>query len=163
MADKTFTEAEHIAILSSRVEQETAKLAGDLEAAQADKAKVESEAAAQLEVKDAEIAALKAELEGLKAELAGIKEEQAAAELAAKRVEAAKKANPNLDASYFTPERAARYGKLSEDAFEIVLESLGNRVETSPEDSAREIAAAGAQVGGGGGAKPTPRAFLGGI
>jgi hypothetical protein len=141
---RTFTEAEHVALLTDAVTRETAKLTTEKADAIAAKAAaeqsndvLESEKAAAITSRDAaiaELATFKADIDQ-KAEIAARVDE---------RVAAVKAANETLAESFFTPERAARWASMDDVTFAAFVADIG---ATKPETA---------------GKKPETAAFTGG-
>jgi len=140
-----FTEDQHVALLASAVERETASITAEkseLEAQVAslttEKASLETEKAelaARVDVIEAEKAAetAKAEaaekaLEDFKAELA---EKAAVEQRKADRV-AAVRAVASLDDEYFTDERAQRWAEMAEEAFTALVTDLEAAAKVNP-------------------------------
>jgi chromosome segregation ATPase len=137
LSDKTFTEAEHYALLTDSVKRETA----ELESANKElSAKVE-ELSGKVDVLEAEKSALtterdeaKAEFESFKSDLQAKEEAQARKE---ERMAAMKAAAEHLPEDYFTDERALRWAEMSEEAFEVAVADL---IATKPAEVASEDA-----------------------
>lgn len=124
MEDRTYTEAEHIALMAAEVTRETATLSDVKTGLET----TVSEKAAQVEVLEAEKAQLVADVAKVQADFDAYKAEiERAAEIAAlkeSRVEAVKTANDQLPEAYFTSERAQTWAEMTEDAFAVVLDGL---------------------------------------
>jgi len=123
-ADRTYTEAEHLALMADAVKRETASLT---DAKDSTETKV-SELTAKVDVLEAE----KASLETAKAEIQKAFDDHKAEVERAREVEAAKKdrlekvkaANANLTDSYFTDERIQRWAEMNEVAFAAFIEDI---------------------------------------
>lgn len=127
IAERTFTEAEHDAIVASRVAQETAALTEANEAL-----------TGRVETLTSEKAAAEEKLELMEA--AKEKAEQDLADTVAKAEEAARrevlkveraeqvKAAANVPATFITPEKAARWAALPEEEFASYLTDLTDAV-----------------------------------
>lgn len=122
--DRTFTEAEHLALMADAVTRETASLTDAKDAAEA---KV-TELSSKVDVLEAEKAALetaKAEVEKAfedhKAEVERAREIESAKN---DRLEKVKAANAGLPDSYFTAERVQRWAEMAEEAFAAFLEDI---------------------------------------
>lgn len=148
--DRTYTSAEHLALMADAVTRETASLT---EVKDGLETKV-SELAARVDVLEAEKASLetaKADSEkalaDFKAEVERAREVEAAKN---DRLEKVKAANGNLPDSYFTPERIQRWAEMAEEAFVAFIEDItplagqpaketaafsGGETPTSPEAS----------------------------
>ncbi len=122
--DRTYTEAEHEALMAHAVQHENASLAS---------AKVELETkVTELTGKVAALEAEKATLEVDKstAEKAladyTVKVERAAQveALKSERARAIKDANPALPETHFTPERILAWAEMPNDTFDVVVESI---------------------------------------
>ena len=120
---RTFSEAEHIALLTDRVQRETATLTATIATLTTEKA----ELLAKLDVADAEKAAAITERDTAAAEVATIKAETARATEVAARVEArsakVRELTPNLT-DYVTPERASRWAEMDDATFEAFVGDL---------------------------------------
>lgn len=144
--DKVFTEAQHVALLTSAVERETASLAevkteleatnatlvaekAALEAAQTDLQTqidvLESEKAAEA----ARAAAAEQALEDHKAEIA---EKAAIEERKATRLAAVKAADATLDDEYLNETRIQRWAEMSDEAFTSLVEDLEAAAKKKP-------------------------------
>lgn len=139
MADKTYTEAEHDAILTSTVERETASRdarIAELEATVNDQAGrldvMESEKAAAEQARDTavrEFADFKTGLEEL-ASVEGRKTE---------RVEKVREVAKHLGDDFFTAERASRWAGMEESAFAEYLADLGETAAKAGSAGGQEI------------------------
>lgn len=116
--DRTFTEAEHLTLLTDRVQRETAALT-------AEKGQLEtklSEVQARVDVLEAEKAAATTERDKVTADFEAYKQdaEQKAAivERQESRVTRVKAANESLPEDYFTDERTKRWAEMAEEIFE---------------------------------------------
>lgn len=137
--DRTYTEAEHLALAADAVKRETAELSTAKESAET---KV-TDLTSKVDVLESEKATLQSEkdtaekaLEDYKAEIERAKEVEAAK---ASRKEKVEKANDALDDSYFTDERVQRWAEMTEEAFASFLEDITG-VKVTP---AKETAAFG--------------------
>lgn len=121
---RTFTEAEHLAVLSDAVRRETATLQTEKETLSTEKAALES----RVDTLEAEKAVLITERDNAVTELANFKAEQAEKETAEARKEdrlaKAKAAADHLPDDFFTPERAARWAEMSDEVFETACADL---------------------------------------
>lgn len=124
VADRTYTEAEHLALMADAVKRETASLA---EVKDGMETKV-SELAARVDVLEAEKASLETakaaavkDFEDFKAEVERAREVEAAKK---DRLEKVKAANTQLPDSYFTDERIQRWAEMAEDAFVAFIEDI---------------------------------------
>lgn len=122
--DRTYTEAEHIAIMAAEVAKETASIteaksevegqlstqAAKVEVLEAEKAQLEADVAKV----QADFDAYKADIERL-AEIATLKQE---------RVDAVKAANATLPETFFTAERAQTWAEMTEAAFAAVVDGI---------------------------------------
>lgn len=122
--DRTYTEAEHLALSADAVKRETA----DLSEAKATLETQVSEKAARVDVLEAEKAALetaKAELQTAfdtyKAEVERAREVEIAKQ---DRVAKIKAANEQLPETYFTDERIQAWAEMDEATFTLVLDGL---------------------------------------
>jgi hypothetical protein len=137
--NRTFTEAEHIALLADAVTRETASLTEaktELESAKA-------ELVQKVDVLEAEKATLQSEkdkavadFEAFKAEVERAREVEAAKQ---DRLSKVKAANAALPDSYFTEERIQRWAEMTEEAFLSLIEDLSAAAGAAPEK--RETAA----------------------
>jgi hypothetical protein len=140
-ADRTYTEAEHLALMTDAVRRETAELAD----VKADLETSVSEKAAQVDVLEAEKAALEtkvsevqAEFDAFKAEIERAREVETAKQ---DRLSKVKAANEGLAESYFTEERIQRWAEMTEEAFTAFIEDISAVAVAGP---AKETAAFGA-------------------
>jgi len=121
---RTFTEAEHFALLTDAVRRETAEIASEKEALLTEKADLQG----RVDVLEAEKAALVGERDAVQAEFDGFKAELAEkAEIESRtedRVKAMKAAADHLPDDYFTAERASRWASMDDTAFETALADL---------------------------------------
>lgn len=136
--DRTYAEAEHLALMTDAVRRETAELA-EVKAGLETKV---SELTGQVDVLEAEKAALdtaKAEVEkafsDYKAEVERAREVETAKHERLTRVKAA---NEGLPDSYFTDERIQRWAEMTEEAFASLIEDLTAAATAGP---AKETAA----------------------
>jgi chromosome segregation ATPase len=123
-ADRTYTEAEHLALAADAVKRETASLT---EAKEAAATKV-TELSSKVDVLESEKASLTAEkeaavkaLEDFKAEVERAKEIESAKSDRKAKVKAA---NASLADAYFTDERVQRWAEMTEEAFTAFLEDI---------------------------------------
>lgn len=121
---RTFTEAEHFALLTDAVQRETADLKSEKEALSTEKADLQQ----RIDVLEAEKAALTSERDTIKSEFEAFKAELAEkAEIEARtedRLTKVKAAAEHLPDDYFTPERAARWAEMSDEVFETAVADL---------------------------------------
>jgi chromosome segregation ATPase len=135
-ADRTYTEAEHLALMADAVKRETASVTEVKESAET---KV-SELSARVDVLEAE----KASLETAKAETQKAFDDYKAEVERAREVEAAKKdrlekvkaANAGLPDSYFTDERIQRWAEMAEAAFAAFIEDITPLAGTPAKETA---------------------------
>lgn len=143
---RTFTEAEHLAVLSDAVRRETATLQTEKETLSTEKAALEG----RVDTLEAEKAVLITERDNAVTELANFKAEQAekaeAESRKGERLAKAREVADHLPEEFFTPERAARWAEMSDEAFETACADLA---ATKP-------------AAGTGGAIPETAAFGGG-
>lgn len=137
-ADRTYTEAEHLALLADAVTRENASLSDAKESAET---KV-TELAGKVDVLESEKATLESEkdsavkaLEDFKAEVERAKEIEAAK---ADRKAKVKAANDALADDYFTDERVQRWAEMTEEAFTAFVEDI---TPVAPGGPAKETAA----------------------
>jgi chromosome segregation ATPase len=130
--DRTYTEAEHLALMADAVKRETAELTDAKGSAEA---KV-SELTSRVDVLEAEKAALetaKAEaqkaLDDYKAEVERAREVETAKQ---ERLDKVKAANEQLPDSYFTEERIQRWAEMAEEAFTAFIEDITAAAGSSP-------------------------------
>lgn len=123
-AQRTFTQDEHLALLTDRVQRETAELTVERDALKTQTAELQQ----RIDVLEAEKAqalterdAISNEFEAYKAELARQAE---IAERSESRVNAVREAVPHLGDDYFTAERSARWAAMDDDAFAALLADL---------------------------------------
>jgi chromosome segregation ATPase len=121
---RTFTEAEHFALLTDAVRRETADLVSDKDGLLAEKSDLQS----RVDVLEAEKSALtterdaiKAEFDDFKADLAEKAEAQARTE---ERLAKVRASADHLPEDYFTTERAARWAQMTDEAFDAALADL---------------------------------------
>jgi len=135
-ADRTYTEAEHLALMADAVKRETASLAEVKESAETQV----STLTARVDVLEAE----KASLETAKAETQKAFDDYKAEVERAREVEAAKKdrlekvkaANAGLPDSYFTDERVQRWAEMTEVAFTSFIEDISPLSGTPAKETA---------------------------
>lgn len=122
--DRTYTEAEHLALSADAVKRETAQLTE----AKSDLETKLSEKAARVDVLEAEKSNLETEKSALQKEFDDYKasvERALEIETAKKdRVGQIKAANDKLPDAYFTDERVQAWAEMDETAFAIVLDGL---------------------------------------
>lgn len=139
-AVRTFTEAEHFALVTDAVSRETA----DLTTQVAELAAAKSELEQRADVLEAEKAAAIAERDAIKAEFDQFKNDiEEAAAVAARRetrVARVKDANPTLGDDFFTSERADRWAAMSDEAFDALVTDL-EAVKPATTAAATETAA----------------------
>jgi chromosome segregation ATPase len=123
-AERTFTEAEHLALLTDRVARETAEIT-------AVKTQLETEVSelkARVDVLEAEKAAAVAERDTAKSEFdafkAEIEEKAAVVERKEARVARVKAANDSLPEDYFSDERVQRWAEMADEVFEALVSDL---------------------------------------
>jgi hypothetical protein len=124
VADKTYSETEHFALLTDAVQRETAALAEVKTTLTAEKSALE----VRVTTLESEVAAERTAKEQLAAEFETFKAEVAAREAVAarkdERVSRVKAAAPHLADDYFTPERAQVWAEMSDDVFAVLVEGL---------------------------------------
>jgi hypothetical protein len=122
--NRTYTEAEHLALMADAVKRETADLTevkGGLES-------TNSELSAKVDVLEAEKASLQsdkdkvqADFDAFKAEVERAREVETAKN---ERLAKVKAANEQLPDSYFTDERIQRWAEMTEEAFASLIDDL---------------------------------------
>jgi hypothetical protein len=144
--DKVFTEAQHVALLTSAVERETSALTEKSSELEAKTASLETEKAAlvtenselqtKIDVLESEKAAEKARadaaekaFEDHKAEAA---EKAAVEERKAERLALVKAADSSLDEEYLNETRVQRWAEMSEEAFTALVEDLEAAAKKKP-------------------------------
>ena len=137
-ATRTYTEAEHLALMADAVTRETAALTeakGELEGQT-------SELSARVDVLEAEKAAaesardqVQADFDAFKAEVERAREIETAKQ---DRLDRVKAANEQLPDSYFTDERIQRWAEMTEEAFALLIDDLSAAAVAGP---AKETAA----------------------
>ena len=122
--DRTYTEAEHLALMTDAVRRETAELSEvkvGLETNVSDLTKkvdvLEAEKATLQSDKDK----LQADFDAFKAEVERAREVETAKQT---RVDAVKAANDQLPDTYFTDERIQRWAEMTEEAFVAFVEDI---------------------------------------
>lgn len=134
-SDNRYSESQHLALLDSAVERETASLRAEkeevesrIEAQATEMAAVQqrlAESEQRVGVLEAEKASAEAAAEAARTEFAEYKASQEReAEVAARRearTQRVKAANAALDDSHFTEERIGRWAEMSDEAFEAVV------------------------------------------
>lgn len=144
-AVRTFTEAEHFALLTDAVQRETAGLTSEKDALSVEKAELQS----RVDVLEAERAALTTERDNIKSEFEAFKadlaEKAEIEERKGERLAKAKAAADHLPEDYFTAERAARWAEMSDEAFEAAMADL---VATKPVGAANPVPETAAFSGG---------------
>jgi hypothetical protein len=137
--DRTYTEAEHVALMADAVTRETASLT---EATSAFETTV-SEQASKIDTLEAEKAALETKVNEVQGAFDEYKSEiERAAEVEsakASRVEVVKAAVDSLPDTYFTDERVLRWASMTEEAFLQVVEDIKTAfvgVEVKPKETA---------------------------
>lgn len=131
--ERTFTEAEHAALLTAAVKNETATLTEKVETLTGENTELQT----KLDAAEAEKSTVTAERDQIKKEHEDFKAEQAEKEQIAERkeirVKAVQDANDKLPEDYFTDERVQRWAELSEEAFGDFIET----VKVAPTDPAK--------------------------
>ena len=122
--DRTYTEAEHLALMADAVKRETASLSEAKETAETQI----STLSARVDVLEAEKAAaetkvsqVQADFDAFKAEVERAREVETAKQDRLSRVKAA---NEQLPDSYFTDERIQRWAEMTEEAFASLIDDL---------------------------------------
>lgn len=149
---RTFTESEAYALVADNVQRETAAREATIATLTSEKAALET----KLELADAALATEKARADGAIEWHEAVMTAQVTekAQLAQKdtRVAAVKAANPNLKDEFFTTERAERWCKLDQEAFETYTKELAEMATGVVADDAggppRETAMQGTTVTG---------------
>lgn len=122
--ERTFTEAEHLALLTDRVARETAELTAAKDQLATEKSQLQQ----RVDVLEAEKAAAVSERDSVTAEFEAFKndlaEKAAVAERKEARIKRVKEANTSLPETYFTEERAQRWAEMAEEAFDVLLADL---------------------------------------
>lgn len=130
-AERTYTEAEHLALMADAVKRETANLTESKEGVEA---KV-STLTAQVDVLEGEKAALETKVADAEKALAEFKAEveraQEVESAKKERVEAVKAANAQLPETYFTEDRVLAWAEMPETTFAVVLDGLTAAAATS--------------------------------
>jgi chromosome segregation ATPase len=142
---RTFTEAEHLAVLTDAVRRETATLQSEKESLSTEKATLES----RVDMLEAEKAVLITERDTAVSELTTFKADQAEKSAAEARKEdrlaKAKAAADHLPEDFFTPERASRWAEMTDEAFETACADLA---ATKPAAGSSAIPETAAFTGG---------------
>lgn len=140
-AQRTFTEAEHLTLLTDRVQRETAALTEE-------KGKLEtkvSELEARVDVLDAEKAAATTERDNVTASFESFKkdieEKAAAGERKDTRVARVKAANESLPDDYFSEDRTKRWAEMADEQFEAFVSDLEAVKVPASAGAGRETAA----------------------
>jgi chromosome segregation ATPase len=135
-ADRTYTEAEHLALAADAVKRETASVTSAKETAEAQVAELttkvdvlESEKATLQSDKDTAVKAL----EDFKAEVERAKEIEGAKSDRKAKVKAA---NASLADAYFTDERVQRWAEMTEEAFTAFLDDIAPATAATKETAA---------------------------
>lgn len=122
--DRTFTEAEHAALLTDAVARETAALTESNEKLSTEKA----ELIERVDVLEAEKATITAERDSARQELvdfkAEVEEKEQAQVRKAEREARVRAANENLPDDYFTEQRTEQWAGMSEEAFESFVAAV---------------------------------------
>lgn len=122
--ERTYTEAEHFALMSDAVSRETAQVTEELASVTTER----DELAARVDVLEAEKAAEVTAREAVQAEFDKYKDElEAAAEVEARkgaRKAAIGEVAGKLPEDYFTDERVTRWAEMSDEQFENLLDDL---------------------------------------
>jgi len=153
--ERTFTEAQHFALLTDAVARETASLStvkdeleSKISAADSEKAALTatvSELQTRIDVLDAEKAAAEQGRDAAIAEFQSHKDAEAekAAVQARKdeRLVAIKAADGQLTEEYFTDARAQRWAEMSEESFAALVSDLTEAASARPVNKAAETAA----------------------
>ena len=144
--DRTFTEAQHFALLTDAVARETASLSSKTEDLETKVSGLDSEKAAlsatiaelqtRIDVLDAEKAAAEQARDAAVAEFTAHKdaeaEKAAATERRAERVTALKAANSSLQDEYFTEQRVQRWAEMSQEQFDSLLVDITEAAAMGP-------------------------------
>lgn len=149
---RTFTEQEAYALVADNVQRETAARQATIDTLTSEKAALEQ----KLELAEATAATEKARADGAIEWHEAVLAEQATekAQLARKdeRVAKVKEAAPHLKEDFFTTERAERWARQDDDAFELYVKELAELATgvpaTSTEAPPRETAMQGKSVAG---------------
>lgn len=122
--DRTYTEAEHLALMTDAVRRETAELSEvktGLETAVSEKAARVDVLEAEKTALEAEKAALQKDFDDFKAQVERAREIELAKQ---DRVAKIKAANEQLPEAYFTEERIQAWAEMDEATFAIVVDGL---------------------------------------
>lgn len=151
---RTFTEGEAYAIAADNVQRETAAKQAEIDELKREKGELQT----KLEVSDTALETEKARADKAEADLKAHQDEQTKREAAAartdERVKAVKDAGPHLKEEFYTPERAARWAGMEDDAFadyvkEVAEMAAGLPAATTTDGKPpRETAMAGASATG---------------
>jgi chromosome segregation ATPase len=143
---RTFTEAEHLAVLSDAVRRETATLQTEKETLSTEKAALES----RVDTLEAEKAVLITERDNAVTELTTFKAEMAEKEQTearkGERLAKVREVADHLPEDYFTAERATRWAEMSDEAFETAVADLA--ATKPPAGSAPKVPETAAFTGG---------------
>lgn len=153
--ERTFTEAQHFALLTDAVARETATLSAAKEQLETQVTELSSDKAAltanvtdlqsKIDVLEAEKAAAEKARDEAAAEFEAYKQaeaEKAAIEARrAERVTAVKAADPALTEEYFTDVRAQRWAEMTDEAFASLVSDLTEAAAARPGTSAETAAA----------------------
>jgi predicted nuclease with TOPRIM domain len=138
--DRTYTEAEHLALMTDAVRRENAELAE----AKTGLESTNSELVAKVDVLEAEKSTLQSEkdktqtdFDAFKAEVERAREIETAKK---ERIAAVKAANDQLPETYFTDERVQKWAEMAEEPFAIVIDGVTAAAGTSG-GAAKETAA----------------------
>jgi chromosome segregation ATPase len=151
MADKTYTEEEHLAVLEARVNRETTDLTAERDQLTSEKAELESkldvETAAKVAAEQKATAAEQA-LTDFRTEIA---DREAAAAKKDERLKQVREAAKHLDDKFFEDEkRIERIVAMSDDNFEGYVNDLASTATVAPSTNPavpRETAMQGKSVG----------------
>lgn len=160
VADRTFTEAEHAALLTDAVSRETETLTASNATLTQEKAELTS----RVDILEAEKVTTVAERDTAVTALDEFKADVEAKELSAARKEertvAVKAANENLPEEYFTAERVDAWSEMAEQAFNDFVDAI-KVTPVAPAAPGKETAAfVGGQTPPAPAATPASTAFL---
>jgi hypothetical protein len=149
---RTFTESEAYALVADNVQRETAARQAMIDTLTSEKAALEQ----KLELADASTATEKARADGAiewhEAVLAGQATEKAQLARKDERVLKVKEANPALKEDFFTAERADRWARQDDAAFELYVKEMAELATgvavTGEQGPPRETAMQGTSVAG---------------
>ena len=122
--DRTYTEAEHLALMADAVKRETAELTevkGGLETSVSDLSARVDVLEAEKAAAETKVSQVQADFDAFKAEVERAREVETAKNERLAKVKAANEALPD---SYFTDERIQRWAEMTEEAFASLIDDL---------------------------------------